>query len=320
MYREQEVVAIDHRLDIRLKGSQASGAHADGAMLRDLLDVLIDGTQGALRLRLEGRSRTRGAAPKWLQRAARFEVLGFAEGSTIVSLAAPSIQEAAPGIFAQGHLFQELDPEQSSLQLFEESLKEALSGRPESDLFDQPFLGAMLNFKKILGSGIESIELRDPANGASKVCVDTGRLQNVENLRRQTPPDQRIRLAGQLDTIRHSDRMFTLILDDGQSIRGLAERIAPQELAALFGQRAVVSGKAVFRPSGSVLRIEIDLLEPAGDDSAVWSHMPRPALGKIQGRPQLDAQGPRSGINKVFGRWPGEESEAEILQALEALS
>ncbi len=133
-------------------------------------------------------------------------------------------------------------------------------------------------------------------------------------------PDQRIRLAGQLDTIRHSDRMFTLILDDGQSIRGLAESVDPAQLAALFGQRAVVSGKAVFRPSGSVLRVEIDLLEPAGADSAIWSQMPRPALGRLEPRPRPASQGPRSGVNKIFGRWPGDESEEEVARALEALS
>ena len=130
----------------------------------------------------------------------------------------------------------------------------------------------------------------------------------------------RVRLAGQLDTIRHSDRMFTLILDDGQNIRGLAESVDPAQLASLFGQRAVVSGNAVFRPSGSVLRLEIDRLEPAGAESSVWSHMPRPALGRLESRPPIASQGPRSGVNKIFGRWPGKESEEEVLRALEALS
>lgn len=282
------------------------------------MDVLIDGAQGALRLRLEGRSRSRGAAPKWLRDAARFEVLGFQEGSTVVALEAPSIREAQPGLFAQGHLFQEFDPDLSSLQLFEESLGEALSGHSDSDLFDQPLLGVILTANRILRSGVEKIELREP--GAAGVCLDSDHLQRVEHLIRQTPPDQRIRLAGRLDTIRHSDRMFTLILDDGQSIRGLAESVDPAQLAALFGQRAVVSGKAVFRPSGSVLRVEIDLLEPAGAGSAGWSQMPRPALGRLDPRPRPAPQGPRSGVNKIFGRWPGEESEEEVSRALEALS
>jgi hypothetical protein len=31
-------------------------------------------------------------------------------------------------------------------------------------------------------------------------------------------------------------------------------------------------------------------------------------------------QGPRSGINAIFGRWPGDESDEEIMEALERLS
>ena len=31
-------------------------------------------------------------------------------------------------------------------------------------------------------------------------------------------------------------------------------------------------------------------------------------------------QGSRSGLNAVFGHWPGDESEAEILAALEEIS
>ncbi len=237
----------------------------------------------------------------------------------MVALEAPSVREAQPELFAQGHLFQEFDPELSSLQLFEESLEEAVTGRSESDLFDQPLLHLIhYQFKKILRSGVEKIELFEPTGGVG-VSVDGDRLHGIEHLIRQTPPDQRVRIAGQIDTIRHSDRMFTLILDDGQSIRGIAERTEPGQLAALFGQRAVVSGNAVFRPSGSVLRIEIDLLEAAGADSEVWSQMPRPALG-IERRPRPGRQGPRSGVSKIFGRWPGEESEENVLQALESLS
>ncbi len=271
-------------------------------------------------MRLEGRSRSRGKVPKWLQQAANFGVLGFEPGSTIVALEASSIQEALPQRFAQGHLFREFDPNRSSLDLFEESLGDALNGRGESDLYDQSLLGVILGFGRVLGSGIEQIEFGQSPNLDRLVKLDPERLRSVEQLKRQTPANQRVRIAGRLDTIRHSDGMFTLLLDDGQSIRGLAEKVEPHELAKLFGRRAMVSGTAIFRPSGSVLRIEIDRLEAAGTDSAIWSQMPRPAFGRTEAQPLLKKQGPRSGVNKIFGQWPGQESDEEIQQALEALS
>jgi len=136
---------------------------------------------------------------------------------------------------------------------------------------------------------------------------------------RQLPPEQRVRLAGRLDIIRYSDRMFTLKLESGVTLRGVAEGIPPETLAGLFGKRVTVSAMAVFRPSGRVLRLQADHIEPAGDDLSLWSVEPRPLWGAAE--PSLrQPQGPRSGLNAIIGRWPGDESEAEITAALEALS
>jgi hypothetical protein len=76
---------------------------------------------------------------------------------------------------------------------------------------------------------------------------------------------------------------------------------------------------AVFRPSGRVLRLHADHIEPAGNDFSLWSVEPRPLWGAAA-PPLRRPQGPRSGINAIIGRWPGDESEAEIAAALEELS
>jgi hypothetical protein len=50
----------------------------------------------------------------------------------------------------------------------------------------------------------------------------------------------------------------------------------------------------------------------------------RPARRPLVGRLDLKAlhvpQGPDSGINAIIGKWPGDESEEEILALLEELS
>ena len=43
-------------------------------------------------------------------------------------------------------------------------------------------------------------------------------------------------------------------------------------------------------------------------------------IGKIDRRALYRPQTPSSGINAIIGRWPGDESEEEILAALEKLS
>jgi len=141
-------------------------------------------------------------------------------------------------------------------------------------------------------------------------------LREVEHL---LPPEQRVRIAGRLDTIRYSDRMFSLKLESGVTLRGIAEGVLPETLAGLFGKRVTVSGVATFRPSGGVLKLQADRIEPAGDDFSLWSAEPRPLRGTVA--PSLrKPQGPRSGINAIIGQWPGDESDDEVAKALKELS
>jgi hypothetical protein len=98
------------------------------------------------------------------------------------------------------------------------------------------------------------------------------RIETVARLRGKTPPPQRERVAGWVDLIRHSDGLFTLKLESGPTLRGVAEGVGAERLVGLFGKKAVVSGTALFRPSGRVLRIEADQMEPAPEDSSLCGH------------------------------------------------
>lgn len=92
-------------------------------------------------------------------------------------------------------------------------------------------------------------------------------------------------------------------------------------LGALWGQPAQVSGLAKFRPSGSILRIEAERIEPASEhDLVLWGTLPAPIFGLQDERSLRQPQGPRSGVNAVFGHLPGEESDEEIIEALDRLS
>ena len=46
----------------------------------------------------------------------------------------------------------------------------------------------------------------------------------------------------------------------------------------------------------------------------------RPLVGRIDLKALHVPQGPRSGINAIIGKWPGDESEEEVLAMLEELS
>src|SRR6202051_323608 len=133
-----------------------------------------------------------------------------------------------------------------------------------------------------------------------------------------TSTRQHVRVAGKLDGWRHSGRMFTLILESGAHVRGVvvADSVDLSVLGGLWGQEVVVTGVATFRPSASVLRIEAERIERANArDLSLWSGDPRPTFGILEDRALRRPQGPRSGVNAIFGRLADVERDGDILEA-----
>lgn len=317
--RSAEEPAITYHFELRLIGPEARGARLDAGVLRDLLDLLVEGARGALRLRVEGRSQAPGTPPTWLEQAARFDLVGLGTGSTTLAVESKPIAEAAPERFSQLPLFHDFDPSCSAFHLLAQSLEEALSARGDSELFDQALLRRFQGLGRTLSSGLDRLEVRE--NGKCQTAVDAGRLLGIERLLNQTPPPQRVRVAGRLETIRHSDRMFVIELGDGTTVKGVAEGFEPKQLAGHFGETVAVEGLAIFRPSGRLLRLEaeaVDSAVPAEID--LWSRAPRPTFAPFDERALSQPQGPRTGINALIGQWPGDESEEQFLAALADIS
>lgn len=293
-----------------------------GALLRDLLDVLVDGTRRALRLRVEGRSTARGTPPAWLSAGAAFDVVALEEGSTVIEIEAPTLDEALAAEVAQIALFEELDASRPGFELLTESLSDALEGKVDSDGYDNALLQRFEDFDRLFERGVSTIRIASERAGVPReeLTIRPESLENVKRLRKETPPDQYVRVAGRLDVIRHSDRMFALILESGATLRGIAEGLPPGRLAEFFGRQVVVSGTTTFRPSGRVQTIEAEQIDLAGEDAALWTEEPRPLLTEAPRKHLYREQGPRSGINAVIGAWPGDETDAEIQRFLNDLS
>ncbi len=291
----------------------------DGALLRDLLDIFVVGCQQAVRLNVEGRSTARGKPPAWLEHAATFEVVALQEGSTVLVVEAPSLADSVPEHFGQSDLFRTVDIGRSCLDLLEESVRDAIAGRAESDAYDEGLVRTFEEFSRVLRHGVDTVELGD----GSPLRIDAGGVEALRRLRRAIPPDQQVCVAGKLDVLRHSDRMFTLILETGTNIRGVVngDTVDLSALGGLWGQDAVVRGIAKFRPSGSVLRIEAEGIDRAdARDLSLWNAELRPVFDVLDERALRQPQGPRSGVSAIFGQLPDIESDDEIIEALDRLS
>lgn len=309
---------MKHRkLKLKLTGDGMRGTRVAAPLLRDLLDAVVEGTRGAVRLRMEGRSAARGTAPAWLERAAAFDLVAIDEGSTEVVLDAPILAKAVPEQFRQIQLFGGLDGSLSCLDLFGESLRDALEAKPDSDLYDDHLLDTFGSISRVFGHGVTKIHVL----GAERFTLDEPAAGGLKALKRNIPADQRVVVVGKLDALRHSDRMFTLVLDDGRVVRGVVTPSVDLEvLGTLWGKRARVAGLSKFRPSGAVLRIEAETVVEAEGDLSLFTSMPRPVLQDLDLRTLHEPQGPRSGLAAIFGRWPGDESDEELERALSELS
>lgn len=245
--------------------------------------------------------------------------MGLHEGSTVLVVEAPSLAEAAPQHFGQPGLFQTVDPSRSCLDLLEESVRDAVAGRPESDAYDDGLIKTFEEFSRVLRHGVDVVELGD----GTPVRIDGGSVEALGRLRRAIPPDQHVRVAGKLDVLRHSDRMFTLILESDTHVRGVVtgDSVGLSALGELWGHDVVVTGVAKFRPSGSVLRIEAERIERAdARDLSLWNVEPRPIFDVLDDRVLRQPQGPRSGVNAIFGQLSDVESDDDIIEALDRSS
>lgn len=308
---------------LRLTGPGVPGDHRlPVALVRDLFDALDRGARGAVRLRLEGRSASRGPIPGWLERAARFDLALDADlPDGTIRLTAPTLGESLRDRFVQRDLFADPVSDETPVSLFTAGLADAVRGRRDSDAFDDALLPAFEELGRVFARHVAAIEIGNGHPDATPLTVTAEGIQVVEQIKRQIPRPQRVRVAGRLDTIRYSDRAFTLVLPGGPALRGVYPGDDGGQLKAHFGQVVAVSGVGHFKPSGALRVIEADGVVPASEgDLAVFAAVPTSLEATIDPRTLRVPQGPRTGIDAIFGQWPGDESDEEILRILDELS
>ena len=305
---------------VELIGSHREAPGLPATVAYHLIKALYQSAKGAVRLEVEGRSAARGTQPNWLGRVADFSV-DIADEFPGLRVRAPTLGDASPDRFGQGVLFGESIGEMSALSFLFRGLTDALEGRTDSEAYDPSLLRMFGEFGYVLGSGVTAINIRNGREGGPVVRIDASGLNRAENLQERTPAPKQVRIAGTLDQIRYSNSAFTLLLHDEErtSIRGyLSESLQPDVLVPHWGKEVAMSAVVHFRPSGAPLRIEAQHVRPASSsDLAVFSEVPQPIESRLDLKSLTRPQGPSSGMNAIFGRWPGNETAEEIIEALE---
>ncbi len=140
--------------------------------------------------------------------------------------------------------------------------------------------------------------------------IDSQVAANAQALSDETPSPRQARVVGKLDMVRHSTRSFGLLLDDGDEVRGVLIDGTSEVLQGYFGKEITVLGKAIYRASGTLLRIDAAEILPLADGRQAFSKVP---LSFTQSRkPERRLQSPKSGVAAFFRSWPGEENDLVV--------
>lgn len=306
-----------------LHGLRSRDEGIPGPLLRDLLDAVDDSARGAVRLRLAGRSAAGvGQGVEWIERAASFNVVGFTSEVPGIELQAPSLADAVPPDIASRDIAGQLAREESALNLLNVSLGEALAGSADSDTYDGPLLETFREFERVFHYGVDALELRNGRWDAPGLHVTPQGLDVVRQLQRRTPGPRRVRLAGRIvEAWIVGELGVRLQLASGEYVRCVLVKGRHEPVAKLFGEIAIVSGLARFRPSGKLLRVDAERIVSGTErDVEAWSVVPRPLDGKRAVRETWQPQGPDTGLNAIIGKWPGDETDEEIFRLLEEMS
>jgi len=291
-------------------------AESIGCVLAELPAV----AELAISLSVRHRSTCRGKRPDWLLRAADVRFVGH--DGAILLLEAPTLAQAAPELYRQGEFWPTRpDGADTGLDLLGDLLAEVATENPEGENFDAPLLRRLSRFRKVFEGPFDALSLitrRYTESTPASMTRET--LAVAEQIWRSTPVPQRVRVVGSLDMLRVSTRTFALRLDDGHEIRGVLPDGMAEQCGPLLNRRVLVRGKAVFRPSGRLLRVDADTIDLATDESGIWSRMPTTAAGRLDHSQLRKPQGPRSGMSAILGKWPGDETDEQISEALEQLS
>jgi hypothetical protein len=120
--------------------------------------------------------------------------------------------------------------------------------------------------------------------------------------------------------VRASNQTFGLKTDEDEEVRGVLLEGSIEELANLLNKRVLVLGKAVYRPSGRVLRLDTDEFRLATGQDEFFSRLPQPQRLNLDMKAILRDQQHKKGVRAIFGKWPGDETDEQIEQAMKELS
>jgi hypothetical protein len=270
-------------------------------------------------------SRARGRIPAGLRAAADVRYVGHSadgEGATLLRFEVAPFGEVAHDFFAQGKLWDDgPQPDQTAFEVLGAALDDVVTRRTESNRFDPGLLRRIGRYRRLFNENrLNSIVLPDvalPTPGR----LDAAVVHSAWELASVTPHPKRVRVAGRLDLMGASRGVLKIDVGTGAVITALWDGDRPiDELRSLFNRDVLCEGVGVFRPSGSLLRIDADAIAPASQGDDFFRQVPMAVARSDVSRTMRLRSGEPSAYAAFLGSVPGEETDEEFSAAVAELS
>lgn len=309
----------------RLEAPSGLGAKPRPELIGPVLAQLHDTLQDAVRMGFLHSSRARGRIPAGLRAAADVRYVGHSadgEGATLLRFEVAPFGAVAQDFFAQGKLWDDgPQAHQTAFEVLGAALDDVVARRTESNRFDPGLLRRIGRYRRLFNeNGLSSIVLPDvtlPKPGR----LDAAVVHSAWELARVTPHPKRVRVAGRLDLMGASRGVLKIDVGRGTVVTALWDGDGPiDELRSLFNRDVVCEGVGVFRPSGSLLRIDADAIGPASQADDFFRQLPTAvARSDISRTLRLRSSEP-SAYAAFLGSVPAEETDEEFATAVTDLS
>jgi hypothetical protein len=289
-------------------------------VLAGISDALLD----AVRMGFRHSSRAPGRVPTSLRAAADVRYVGLEgrnDDTSVLHFRVPRFDVAAADLFAQGRLWEEgPQPEDTAFELLGSALRDIGGRVAESSSFDRGILRRVRAYHRLLDRGLTRIDMPDTVSD-HQGHVDRAVVDAANDLLTSTPRPRRVRVMGRLDTIAVSQAVMRIEVTPGTLVTAAWEGQGKVDaFRSLLNEDVVAEGQGVFRPSGTLLRVDVDAFAPATARDEAFRLVPSAPVFSDYGSTIRLRPGERSSIASIFGRIPAEESDEVFAAAVDELS
>lgn len=308
----------------RLEGPSGLGAKPRPELIGPVLTQLHDTLQDAVRMGFLHSSQARGRIPKGIKAAADVRYLGHSrvdDNATLLRFEVSPFGDVAADLFKQARLWDDMPtPDQTAFELLGAALDDIGTRREDSNRFDPGLLRRIARYKVIFRRGLSRIVLPDVSSPRPSQ-FDVAVIDAAHALSDATPQSRRVRVNGRLDLMGVSQGVIKIHVAGGAVVTALWDGKGPiDELRSLLNRDVVCEGVGVFRPSGTLLRIDADAVAAATAADAGFAFVPRAARVGDLGRQLRLRSGEASAYGDILGCMPAEESDEDFAAAIEAMS